>query len=140
LIWGAYGALLAFEIDPNTADPAVIHETRIAAKKLRYTLEAFEDALEPGARLIAEVTAVHDAGGEMHDAIVARDRSRSMLRERTVSGSQRAAVEAFAESRDRRAAACRPVVARSLATVRSRRFREALARAAASMGHVTIGS
>jgi CHAD domain-containing protein len=136
LIWAAYGVLLAYQVDAATADPADIHETRIAAKKLRYTLEAFEDALKSGARLIAEVTAVHDTGGEMHDAIVARDRARSLLDDHGPSAPERTAIESYADSQDRRAQECRPVVARALATVRSRRFRESLGRAAASMGHI----
>ena len=52
--------------------PNRVHQVRIATKKLRYTLEAFEDALAPGPSLITTVTALQDAGGEMHDAIAAR--------------------------------------------------------------------
>jgi CHAD domain-containing protein len=137
LIWAAFGEVLAFEIDPNTAEPAVIHEMRIAAKKLRYTLEAFEEALEPGATLIEQVTAVHDAGGEMHDAIVARDRARDTIANEKLSDREEAAADGFAKSQDRRAESLRPIVARSLSTVRSRGFRLSLGRAVAAMGHVS---
>ena len=75
---------------------------RIAAKELRYTLEAFEDALEPGATLISEVTALQDAAGEMHDAIVAADRARSTI-DAGHRRREQLAVSAFARSQDRRA-------------------------------------
>ena len=141
LIWASFGEVLAYEIDPLTTDPASIHEMRIAAKKLRYTLEAFQDALEPGAMLIQEVTALQDAGGEMHDAIVARDRARETTKAADdLAKAEQAAVEAFAEAQDRRAESCRPTTARHLTTVRSRAFRESLARAIAGMGHVAPGS
>ena len=136
LIWDAAGAVLAYELDPLTADPAAIHEMRIAAKKLRYTLEAFEDALEPGASLIASVTALQDAGGEMHDAIVARDRAREFAAEHDRRRSERTAIRAFGRLQDRRAASCRPRVATCLALVRGRRFRASLGRAVAGMGHI----
>jgi CHAD domain-containing protein len=137
LIWAAFGEVLAFEIDPNSADATVIHELRIAAKKLRYTLETFEDALEPGATLIEQVTAIHDAGGEMHDAIVARDRARNTIASEKLRDREEAAAETFAKSQDRRAQSLRPIVARSLSTVRSRGFRLLLGRAVAAMRHIS---
>jgi CHAD domain-containing protein len=137
LVWASFGKVLAYEIDPLTADPAAIHEMRISAKKLRYTLEAFRDALEPGATLIEEVMALQDAAGEMHDATVARDRARDRTDGADDLGkAERAAIGVFAEAQDHRAEACRPITARHLTTVRSRAFRASLARALAGMGHV----
>jgi len=136
LIWDAAGKVFAYELDPMTADPAVIHEMRIAAKKLRYTLEAFEEALEPGRSLIATVTALQDAGGEMHDAIVARDRARTFADEEDLHDRQRDAVKAFAELQGRRAEDCRSTVAAGFERIRGRRFRDALGRAVAGMGHI----
>jgi CHAD domain-containing protein len=136
LIWGAAGKVFAYEVDPLIADPTVIHEMRITAKKLRYTLEAFEDALEPGPSLIATVTALQDAGGEMHDAIVARDRARAFADAEDLRDGQRDAIRAFAKQQDVRAEQCRPTVATCLARVRSRDFRDALGRAVAGMGHI----
>jgi CHAD domain-containing protein len=136
LIWAAYGKVVAFEIDPMTANPTVVHLARIAAKKLRYTLEVFEDALEPGATLIDAVTALQDAAGEMHDAIVARDRARATIEQAEARDRERLAAEAFAAAQDRRSEAQRPISARCLATVRSRAFRDALGSAVAGMGHV----
>ena len=140
LIWDAFGKVLAFELDPLTADPTAIHLARIAAKKLRYTLEVFEAALEPGATLIREVTALQDAAGEMHDAIVARDRARSTIEQDDAGKRERVAAEAFADAQDRRAERQRPVTARRLTTVRSRAFRDSLGAAVAGIGHVSPGS
>ncbi|HEY4190856.1 MAG TPA: CHAD domain-containing protein [Candidatus Limnocylindrales bacterium] len=134
LIMAALGEVLAYEIDPLTADPVVIHEMRIEAKKLRYTLEAFEGALEPGPTLIKEVTALQDAAGEMHDAIVAGARARSMLEAGELHGRERDAVEAFAALQDGRVRHDRPIVRRNLAAVRGRAFRESIGRAIAAMG------
>jgi CHAD domain-containing protein len=136
LIWAAFGELLAHEADPLTADPTAIHEQRKIAKQLRYTLEAFEDALQPAAVLIEQVTALQDAGGDMHDAIVARDRARSAIETLDLRGREAAALEAFAKRQDRRADELRSKIARRLVTVRSRPFREALGRTVAGMGYV----
>jgi CHAD domain-containing protein len=136
LIWTRYGRLLAHELDPAAADPAAIHRLRIDAKLLRYTLEAFADALEPGATLIAEVTALQDAGGEMHDAIVAADRAHSTFRRTDLSKAERSAIDDYATSQANRAESLRPAVARALRAVRSRAFRESLGRALAGMGSV----
>ena len=138
-IWDAFGAVLAYQVDPKTADPDVIHQLRIAAKKLRYTLEAFQDALDPGASLIADVTALQDAAGSMHDGIVAAQRARSTVAPLRLTKRQRAAVEAYADGQVQAAEGLRPAVARSLRRVRSRAFRESLGRAVAGMGHVGAG-
>jgi CHAD domain-containing protein len=138
LIWDAFGAVLAYEVDPRIAAPADIHQVRIAAKKLRYTLEAFEDALQPGATLIEEVKALQDSAGSMHDAIVAGDRARSTVRPRRLSARQRQAIDAFADVQANEAERLRPTIARRLRTVRSRAFRESLGRAVAGMGYVTV--
>jgi CHAD domain-containing protein len=136
MIWDAFGAVLAYDIDPRTADPAAIHQVRIAAKKLRYTLEAFEDALEPGATLIDDVRALQDSAGSMHDAIVAGDRARSTVRPRDLKRREQRAIDTFADAQAREAERPRPSIARALRTVRSRAFRESLGRAVAGMGHV----
>jgi CHAD domain-containing protein len=140
LIWDAFGAVLAHEVDPKTADPGAIHELRIAAKKLRYTLEAFEDALEPGATLIEDVTLLQDAAGSMHDAIVAGDRARSTVGSRRLTRRQRRAIDAFADMQVRKAERLRPAIAGRLRTIRGRPFRSSLGRAVAGMGHVRVSA
>lgn len=138
LIWDAYGAVIAYEVDARTADPTVIHELRIAAKKLRYTLEAFEDALEPGATLISDVKALQDAAGSMHDSIVAGERARSTVAPRKLTKRQRRAIDAYASDQARSAERLRPAIAGALQRVRSRPFRASLGRALAGMGHVRV--
>jgi CHAD domain-containing protein len=138
LIWDAFGTVLGYEIDPKTADPAAIHQLRIAAKKLRYTLEAFEDALAQDANLIEDVTALQDAAGSMHDAIVAGQRARETVPPNELSKRERKAIDAYADGQARQAEQLRPTIARRLRTIRSRGFRESLGRALAGMGHVSV--
>jgi len=133
LIWEAFGRVLAYEIEPATADPAAIHRMRIAAKKLRYTLEAFEAALPGAAGLIEQVTELQDAAGEMHDAIVAADRARSTIDLDALTDGQRAAIRAFADAQRRRAEGLRRSVGQKLRTVQGRAFRDALAKLVAEM-------
>src|SRR3954454_24199126 len=88
--WKSFGTVLAYDLEPMTADPAAIHEMRIAAKGFRYTLEAFEHAVEPALTpLIDQVTALQDAAGEMHDAIVAAERSRTVCRDNGLDAPER---------------------------------------------------
>jgi CHAD domain len=48
-----------------------LHNLRIAAKRLRYTLEIFEDALPPACQSIAEeLSQIQDELGALHDADV----------------------------------------------------------------------
>lgn len=55
-------------------DPAAsheLHDMRIAAKRLRYTLEIFEDVLPEGtANAIKEVTQIQEELGNLHDSDV----------------------------------------------------------------------
>jgi CHAD domain-containing protein len=133
LIWKAYGKVLAFDIEPATADPAAIHQMRIAAKKLRYTIEAFEDAIAGSAALMEQVTAVQDAAGEMHDAVVAVDRARSTIDLDPLTDAQRAAIRAFADTRLRRAEGLRRQVGQKLRVIRSQQFRDTLGQVVAEM-------
>jgi len=49
-----------------------LHQLRIAAKKLRYTLEYFREVLQPQAgKLIAEIVELQDHLGAIQDAVVA---------------------------------------------------------------------
>lgn len=60
-----------FQYAPVIADPtavAELHRARIAARRLRYTLETFDTVFgDEGARLIAEITGLQDILGETHD-------------------------------------------------------------------------
>jgi CHAD domain-containing protein len=130
MIWKSFGEVLAYDLDPRTADPDEIHQMRIAAKGFRYTLEAFEDAVGRGLKsLIEEVTALQDAAGEMHDAIVAAERARELIRSDGLEGAELEAIERFANEQDARAEALRPDIHRRFETVRSPAFRRSLGNA-----------
>jgi CHAD domain-containing protein len=127
-IWKSFGSVLAYDLDPRTAHPDDIHQMRIAAKGLRYTLEAFEDAAGDGLTpLIKEVTDLQDAAGKMHDGIVAAEMARTVIAEDGLDPPEREAIERFAAEQDARAVSLRPAIHRSLETVRSMAFRRALA-------------
>jgi CHAD domain-containing protein len=57
-----------------------LHRLRIAAKRLRYTLEFFEEVLAPQASgLIKEMKQLQDHLGELQDAVVASELLRDFL-------------------------------------------------------------
>ena len=83
-IWHAYQDVWAFDGDLKGADLATLHQLRIAAKWLRYTLEFAREPLEPDATaLIRPVVALQDHLGDQHDEHVASE----MAREFVASGS-----------------------------------------------------
>ena len=76
----AYQQVRAYEPVLRWADIETLHELRIAAKWLRYSLEFVREALGPeSAPLIARVTALQDHLGLMHDADVAASMARAFL-------------------------------------------------------------
>jgi CHAD domain-containing protein len=135
VIWRAYADLLDHRVRPEIADPAAIHRMRLSAKKLRYTLEAFDDAFTRDfSKRIEQVTAVQDSAGEMHDAVNAAERARRLLADDRLRPAERGAIERFASDQDTRAAALRPRIARGLTLLRGVAFREDLGRVVVSMG------
>ncbi len=63
VMWGRYAH------DPQRSDE--LHDLRIAAKRLRYTLEIFVDVLpEETNSIIAEVTQIQEELGNLHDSDV----------------------------------------------------------------------
>jgi CHAD domain-containing protein len=71
-IWKRYEAVLSFEQEIAGAEPARLHQLRIACKRLRYTLELFADALGPGTEpLLKQLVAVQDHLGALQDDISA---------------------------------------------------------------------
>lgn len=82
-IWAAFARVRGYETVLRWADVPTLHELRITAKWLRYTLEFHADALGSDAAWpIARVTALQDHLGLMHDADVAADLTRAFLDER----------------------------------------------------------
>ena len=79
-IWAAYEHVRAYEPVLRWADVPTLHDLRIAAKWLRYTMEFVREALGPDvAPLIERVTALQDHVGHLHDADVAASMGRSFL-------------------------------------------------------------
>lgn len=127
-IWAALGHLLAFDIDPASPDALRVHRMRIAAKRLRYTLETFEDALGGDAGgLIERITSIQDLAGTSHDAGVAARSARAVLGRDGLDREQRAAIERFASAQERCAADVAEL-ARRLASVQGPGFRRTLGR------------
>ena len=78
MVWEAYQSVWAFEDGLADADVASLHELRIAAKWLRYTLEFVREPLEPGAtELIRRVVVLQDQLGDIHDLHAAAERARA---------------------------------------------------------------
>jgi CHAD domain-containing protein len=134
IVWASFGTLLSFEIEPNRADPAAIHRMRIAAKKLRYTLEAFENAISGSGAMIERVTRLQDEAGAMHDALVAADRARSFLESARPKLDESRAIRNYAAAQRRSAHERRPAIAEALDRVRGPEFRDSLDRALLGMG------
>ena len=77
-IWEAYQRVWAFDDDLPAADMVTLHQLRISAKWLRYTIESVREPLEPEATgLLRRVVALQDHLGDIHDlhgaALLARD-------------------------------------------------------------------
>ena len=95
-IWSAYQAVWAFDSDIGTADLATLHELRIAAKWLRYTLEFVREPLEPQATaLIRPVVAIQDHLGTQHDLHVAGSLAREFAASTSLTDAQAKSIEKF---------------------------------------------
>jgi CHAD domain-containing protein len=80
-IWTAFEHVRAHDATLQWADAIGLHALRIDAKRLRYALEFFREALPRTHtdRLIAAVTALQDHLGELNDADVAIHTAREFL-------------------------------------------------------------
>jgi CHAD domain-containing protein len=95
-IWAAYQAVWAFDSDLGTADLATLHELRIAAKWLRYTLEFVREPLEPEVTaLIRPVVALQDHLGDQHDQHVAGLLAREFATSTIPTDAQAKSIEKF---------------------------------------------
>jgi CHAD domain-containing protein len=73
-LWREYEAVRRFETMMPTATSEQLHELRIAAKHLRYTMELFEPALGATAKdVIKQVEGLQEHLGRLHDTDVAID-------------------------------------------------------------------
>jgi CHAD domain-containing protein len=135
-IWAAYEVCRAYEPVMRWADVPTLHELRIAAKWLRYTLEFVRESLGRDAGPVIErVVALQDHLGWLHDADVAAGIARAFLVEHAgdLTESQSAAIGRYLVDRERELARLRRTVGPPWRGVSSVTFRRALGRVVAGL-------
>jgi CHAD domain-containing protein len=135
-IWTAYEGVRGYESVLRWADVTTLHELRIAAKWLRYSIEFVREALGPEADpLIARVTALQDHLGLMNDANVTASMTRTFLVEHTgdLSGPESAAIGRYLVDREKEVARLRRTIGRPWRGVAGLRFRRTLGRVVAGL-------
>ncbi len=135
-VWAAYQSVRAYEPVMRWADVPTLHELRIAAKWLRYTLEFVREALGRDAGpVIEKVVALQDHLGWLHDADVAAGLARSFLVEHSgdLTETESAAIGRYLVDRERQLARLRRTVGTPWRGVSSLAFRRALGRLVAGL-------
>ena len=135
-IWAAYEQVRAYEPVLRWADVEALHELRIAAKWLRYSMEFVKEPLGPDVdALVPRVTALQDHLGWLHDADVAAGLTRTFLLERagSLSTAESAAIARYLVSREREIARLRRTIGRPWRGVAGLAFRRQLGRAVAQL-------
>ena len=135
-LWLAYEDVRAFEHTLRWADLATLHQLRISAKRLRYAIEFFREALGPDtASLIPKVVALQDHLGYLHDAEVTSGRARAFLVESSgrLTEAEVAAVGRYLSSREKELVRLRRTVGRPWRAVAGLSFRRGLGRAIADL-------
>jgi CHAD domain-containing protein len=133
--WEAYEAVWAFDDVIGGPDVATLHELRIAAKWLRYTLEFLREPLEPGAtELIRRVVVLQDHLGDIHDLHAAATLAHAFTVERAdLRPAQRTAIERFATSQDARVERLRGRIGPAWRGVSDAEYRRLLGRSLARL-------
>jgi CHAD domain-containing protein len=135
-IWAAHEAVRAYEPVLAWADVPTLHELRIAAKWLRYSMEFVSDALaDEATALIGDVTALQDHLGELQDAEVTATMARQFLVDRVgvLSTGEVAAIGRYLADRERQVARLRRSVGPPWHAVADRVFRDDLGRVLAAV-------
>ncbi len=130
-VFAALEQVQSFEQTLAWADIETLHRLRIAAKRLRYTIEFFEPALGAEApALVERVVRLQDHLGGLHDADVAAGLARKLLAEShgSMSAAEASAIAAYLRSREREVARLRRSLRGVYRTVAGATFRRALAR------------
>lgn len=99
----SYERVRAYEAVMAWADAQTLHDMRIEAKRLRYTMEYFSEVLPASsAGLIGTITEMQDELGLMNDAHVAASLIRAWLNERGpgLSATSREAVGLYLDARE----------------------------------------
>ncbi len=134
--WQAYEQVRAYEPVLRWATVETLHELRIAAKWLRYTLEFVREPLGADAGpLIAAVTDLQDHLGRLHDADVAASMARAFLVERasTLDPGETAAIGRYLVAREREVAELHRTVGRPWRGVAGLGFRTGLGKVVAAL-------
>jgi len=133
-IWDAYQAVWAFDMDPAAADLAALHELRIAAKWLRYTLEFVREPLDPQATaLIRPVVALQDELGTVHDWHLGAELARAFLASSAGSGKAAKPISRFIDTLDAGVDRRRAGLGRTWQPLVAPDYRRALGRAIARL-------
>lgn len=135
-IWAAYEHVRAYEPVLRWADVETLHELRIAAKWLRYTIEFVREPLGPDVGpLIERIVALQDHLGYLHDADVAAGLARAYLVEHAgeLSETETAAVARYLVERERELQRLRRTVGAPWRRVAGLSYRRALGRIIAGL-------
>jgi len=131
-IWRAYQDVWAFDGDLRGADLATLHQLRIAAKWLRYTLEFAREPLEPDATaLIRPVVALQDHLGDQHDQHVASELAREFVTSSTLTAAELKAIGLFTTYLDQDVERLRRTIRSTWPPIVGSRYRRSLGRAIA---------
>jgi CHAD domain-containing protein len=118
------------------ADVTTLHELRIAAKWLRYTIEFVREALgSDAAPVIERVVALQDHLGRLHDADVAAGLARAFIVDHAhdLSAEENGAIGRYLVDRERELARLRRTIAPVWEGVSSVAFRRSLGRLVAGL-------
>jgi CHAD domain-containing protein len=133
-IWAAYQDVWAFDGDLATADLATLHELRIAAKWLRYTLEFVREPLEPQATgRSGQVVALQDHLGDQHDQHVAGLLAREHATSATLTSLQARSVAKLVDHLDQGVERLSRTVGSTWRPIAAPSYRRGLGRAVARL-------
>jgi CHAD domain-containing protein len=134
--WAAYEQVRAYEPVLRWADIETLHQLRIAAKWLRYTLEFYREALGPEAGvLIPRVVAIQDHLGWLHDAEVSASLTRAFLvaEASRLTPAEVDAIAGYLRAREQEMVRLRRTFGRPWRAVAGASFRRLLGRATAAL-------
>ncbi len=134
--WAAYERVRAYEPVLRWADVETLHDLRIAAKWLRYTLEFVREALGPDVGLLVpRIVALQDHLGQLNDADVAASMARTFLVEHgsDVNPASATVIGQYLTSREREVARLRQTVSVPWRGLAGLTFRRRLGRALAGL-------
>jgi CHAD domain-containing protein len=113
-ITAAYEEIRVFASVVRAADDETLHRLRIAAKRLRYSLEFLADVLGPdSAWLVEQLTLLQDALGHLNDGVVAASAVHDFLGDQRsrLSATEETAIAAYLRDQETQLARLRKAVA-----------------------------